>query len=651
MRIRVITAVRCVIATVTAAALALPASAQEVPPPDDEMRLAAAGWMPQRTPGPILTLDTPAALLDGLVPPPDAARTDALRALRTAGFVGGLARTHAAVPGRPAVLSWAVRGQASADAGVLVATIRRAVRARQGTVGFTDVALAGVAGGRLLGRAGRDGSQLTVAVFPAGPWVYGLQSATGPDGSPPDAAGLTAVAQQVAQRQPESAAGGGAAAATPLEVTRQLAADLAAARGAAPHGRTARAAAAPVEGTIQAARLSGADVAIARFPGAAEPALFRRYRGGAWTWTGDVGGPGCPRIPEAARTLWGLATTCPARTSVVANADGAGLDADASPLHGIGMWVWEVPRSGGASGIIDRARRYRIRTVYVKSGDGIHDWRQFARSVRRLQSAGLQVCGWQYARGRRPVAEARVAARAITRGADCFVVNAEVEFERMGIGRSSKAHRAARAYMAELRRVAGHRVPIGFTSFAYVNAHARFPYSAFLSGPDAADVNMPQVYWGAFGHGVAAAMRRTARWNAIYGVPVAPIGGTYEGEKPADLRRFRCLAAGYGWAGVSYWSLQHTRARQWPAVGRARACATPAPAAREYPELRPGRKGDHVLWLQERLRLWGYPVVRDADYGTRTRTAVQTFQRDRGLRASGVATPVTWALLLERPGT
>ncbi len=217
MRIRVITAVWCVIATVTAAALALPASAQEVPPPDDEMRLAAAEWMPQRTPGPILTLDTPAALLDGLVPPPDAARTDALRALRTAGFVGGLARTHAAVPGRPAVLSWAVRGQASADAGVLVATIRRAVRARQGTVGFTDVALTGVAGGRLLGRVGRDGSQLTVAVFPAGPWVYGLQSATGSDGSSPDAAGLTAVAQQVAQRQPESAADGGAVV-TPLEV-------------------------------------------------------------------------------------------------------------------------------------------------------------------------------------------------------------------------------------------------------------------------------------------------------------------------------------------------------------------------------------------------------------------------------------------------
>lgn len=650
MRIRAVAAILSIIAAAAvAAAFAAPSSAQDAAVPDDELRLAAAAWLPERTPGPILTLATPAALLDGLVPPPDAARTDALRALRTAGFVGGLARSHAGVPGRAAVLSWAVRGQTSADAAVLLATTRRALRGRAGTAALTDVALPGVAGGRLLGRAGLDGSQLVVATFAAGPWLYGLQAATGPDGAAPDPAELTALAQQLSLRQPERTDGGGTAGAQPLEVTGQLAADLAAARGAALRPREAEQAA-PVEGTVQAARLSGADVAIARFPGGAEPDVFRRYRGSAWVWTGDVGGPGCPRIPAEARTLWGLATTCPARTSVVANAGGAGLDADASPLHGIGMWVWEVPRSGGVAGIIDRAKRYGIRTVYVKSGDGIHYWRQFDRALGRLQAAGLEVCGWQYARGRRAVAEARVAARAITRGADCFVVNAEVEFERMGFGRSSKAQRTARAYMAELRRVAGHRVPIGFTSFAYVDAHARFPYSAFLSGPDAADVNMPQVYWGAFGHKVAAAMRRTAQWNAIYGVPVAPIGGTYERERPTDLRRFRCLAAGYGWAGVSYWSLQHTTARQWPAVGKTRACAAPTASAREYPELRPGRKGDHVLWLQERLRLWGYPVVRDGDYGGRTRIAVQTFQRDRGLRASGVATPVTWALLLERPG-
>src|SRR5690606_12403739 len=99
--------------------------------------------------------------------------------------------------------------------------------------------------------------------------------------------------------------------------------------------------------------------------------------GGAWRWVGDVGGPGCPRIPAEVRAVWGLATTCPAQTSVVAQPRGRGLADDASPLHGIGMWVWEVPRSGGVSGIIARAKAHGLRTVYVKSGDGIHYWRQF----------------------------------------------------------------------------------------------------------------------------------------------------------------------------------------------------------------------------------------------------------------------------------
>lgn len=405
----------------------------------------------------------------------------------------------------------------------------------------------------------------------------------------------------------------------------------------------------PRPGSVQAARHSGRDLAIAGFGGSAEPDLFMRDATGAWRWSGDVGGPGCPRLPAEVRAVWGLATTCPARTSVVATGGGTGLEDDASPLHGIGMWVWEVPKSGGTAGIIDRARRHGLRTIYVKSGDGIHYWRQFDGAVRALKAAGLRVCGWQYIRGRAPVAEARIGARSIARGADCFVVNAEVEFERMGIGRGSKAQRTARAYMAELRRIAGRRVPIGFTSFAYPDYHARFPYTAFLTGPDAADVNMPQVYWGAFKVGVATAMRHAARWNAIYGVPIAPIGGTYVREKPADLLRFRCLAAGYGWAGVSYWSLQHTRASQWSSVSNRRACATPAPAAREYPELRPGRHGDQVLLMQERLRAWGYPVALDARYGPRSRIAVRTFQRDRGLQSTGVVTATTWALLLERP--
>ena len=67
-------------------------------------------------------------------------------------------------------------------------------------------------------------------------------------------------------------------------------------------------------------------------------------------------------------------------------------------FDGNGMWIWYVNRSNGGSisGIIARARAHKIRTVFVKSGDGTTYWRQFSQVVRPLQAGGLKVCGWQY---------------------------------------------------------------------------------------------------------------------------------------------------------------------------------------------------------------------------------------------------------------
>jgi hypothetical protein len=147
---------------------------------------------------------------------------------------------------------------------------------------------------------------------------------------------------------------------------------------------------------------------------------------------------------------------------------------------------------------------------------------------------------------------------------------------------------------------------------------------------------------------VDRAVRRTARWNSVYGVPIAPIAGTYEREAPRDLRRFRCIASAYGWPGASYWSFQHTAPSQWPALGRPVDCRDAA-LAREYPTMRPGMHGDAVVWLQARLRAWGVAVPRTGFYRAQTRAAVRAFQRAHGLQPDGVAGPLTWAVLLETP--
>jgi peptidoglycan hydrolase-like protein with peptidoglycan-binding domain len=157
---------------------------------------------------------------------------------------------------------------------------------------------------------------------------------------------------------------------------------------------------------------------------------------------------------------------------------------------------------------------------------------------------------------------------------------------------------------------------------------------------------------------MSRALTRSMRWNSVYGLPVAPIAGTYRGERPRDLRAFRCLAARLGADGVSYWSLQHTRPAQLPALALPTSCAGDRVSASRdaatalrtrYATVRFGTRGDHVTWLQGRLRAWGAPVPRTGLFRTRTRAAVIAFQRARGLRASGVVDGRTWDLLLQRP--
>ena len=59
-----------------------------------------------------------------------------------------------------------------------------------------------------------------------------------------------------------------------------------------------------------------------------------------------------------------------------------------------------------------------------------------------------------------------------------------------------------------------------------------------------------------------------------------------------------------------------------------------------------GTRGEEVRRIQEKLRSLGYDVgTADGIYGTRTKRAVTQFQRDKGLKADGIAGPQTLAAL------
>jgi len=313
-----------------------------------------------------------------------------------------------------------------------------------------------------------------------------------------------------------------------------------------------------------------------------------------------------------------------------------------TPFDRQGIWIWYVSRSEGGSvpQIIARARRHGIGTVYVKAGDGGDVWKQFSRGlVRRLHRAGIEVCAWQFVYGRAPLAEAKAAATAVRRGADCFAIDAEADYE----GRYAAADRYVRALRARI----GDGFPVSLAAFPYVDYHPSFPYSVFL-GPGGAEYNQPQMYWKTIGTSVRTVFEHTYLYNRIYGAPIYPLGQTYEGPGSRSVRLFRRYAASYGGLAPSWWSWQETRGREWGALG---AGVGERPLARyrvevEHPLLKRGSRGDMVVWAQQHLAAAGATVPVTGIFGKRTQAAVRRFQADNELPVVGMIGTETWEALL-----
>ena len=321
-----------------------------------------------------------------------------------------------------------------------------------------------------------------------------------------------------------------------------------------------------------------------------------------------------------------------------------------TPFDRHGMWIWYVDRTEGGdpARIAARAKRAGIGTLYIKSGDAGDYWSQFSSSlVDRLHRAGLDVCAWQFVYGDSPLAEARVAAAAVRRGADCFVIDAEGQYE----GKYAAADRYIRALRARI----GDEYPLSLATFPYVDYHPAFPYSVFL-GPGGATYNQPQMYWKAIGTSVREVYEHTYLFNRLWKAPLYPLGQTYQQPRRRELIGFRRFAENYGGLAVSWWAWHETNRRGWGALGA--QLAGPVFGYRpivSHPVLRRGSRGDLVVWAQMHLRAAvrpGLPIT--GMFGPMTRSAVREFQGERGIRANGVVGQSTWRALLKvepvRPG-
>ncbi len=309
---------------------------------------------------------------------------------------------------------------------------------------------------------------------------------------------------------------------------------------------------------------------------------------------------------------------------------------------GQGMWIWYMSASdgGNVASIVAQAHAAEVGTVFVKSSDGSTNyWSQFSpQLVAELHAAGLKVCAWQYVYGTNPVGEAELGARAVANGADCLVIDAEVQYEGK--------YGAAQQYIDTLRAKIGPTYPVGLASFPYVSYHPSFPYSVFL-GPNGAQFNAPQMYWHDIGTSVAQAFITTYEQNLIYGRPIVPLGQTYGGVSSTEIVSFRSLAGAYGAGGVSFWDWQETSSSSWASLAAPLNTTLTVPQPElTSPLLREGARGDQILWLQEHLAsaVPGQPTT--GIFEAQTAANLAQFQAAHGLPATGETDAGTWGALL-----
>lgn len=315
-------------------------------------------------------------------------------------------------------------------------------------------------------------------------------------------------------------------------------------------------------------------------------------------------------------------------------------------LKGGGMWVWYVNDSerGSVAKIAAKAKAHGIKTLFIKGADGGTTWSQLSsKLIDAFHAKGLKVCTWQYVYGGRPKPEADAAIRAISRGADCFVIDAETEYE----GR----YREAATYVRRLRSAVGKDYPIGLSGFPYVDYHPSFPYSVFL-GPGGAQYNLPQIYWHTIGDSVDWSFEHSFVFNRVYGAPIRPLGQVYDNPPVKDVSRFRRLAASHGMSGVSWWSWQSASGKSWKALTPSES--TPIPGYKpssQYPVIkRKGKNdsGDLVVWAQMHLVGGGFLSDQKIDgrFDPLEANAVRALQAARGLPVTGVIDRATWKKLL-----
>lgn len=219
--------------------------------------------------------------------------------------------------------------------------------------------------------------------------------------------------------------------------------------------------------------------------------------------------------------------------------------------------------------------------IAVKCADAgdTNSWSQFNSTlIAQAHAAGLKIFGFGYVYGNPPTnvqAEINAALTCLDKGADGFIIDAELDYEI-----SSQPAAAAAQYCQGIRA----RYPNTFlahTPFIKISDHTNFPYAVFGYYCDAV---MPQSYWNTLGFTPAQmVLMLDSEWkgwqNGLTGTnrnaikPLIPVGQSYPSVTGAEIAAFANSivsdtngATSGGYHGISFWDCQNRNADMDSAV-------------------------------------------------------------------------------------
>ena len=202
-----------------------------------------------------------------------------------------------------------------------------------------------------------------------------------------------------------------------------------------------------------------------------------------------------------------------------------------------GLWVHQIPRCGGALGVIEKAKAIDASHIIVKSRDGRSAYKKNRGLITSLSVAanmgGLDVWLWTWARPYAPMQgldyvtdQAKLLAQdARQHRAKVVVCNMESPWSWSKLGGGfllgeSELRRRAYKYLCTLRDSLPNDCQIGISSFRFPEWH-RLPWTEMLSSTPV--IGMPQLYFERKGYDEQA-RRAHAEWRS-YGVTGIRISG------------------------------------------------------------------------------------------------------------------------------